>query len=493
MKRVPANPTGTATLLYNPHQVAFLEALRARLPNGKRMYKRLSLVAGRRGGKTEIGGLAAVEEALIPNTIGWVCAPSYEKLYEAVWPAVFRYVPESMIDTNFHNSGWSEQHQELVLTNGSRIRGRSLDNPERGRGSGLDWVWIDEAREISEKAWDFLRPALTEKGGAAWVTTSPNGYDWVYERFMYPAMPGPKHEDGWWNVIYPTSANPWIPRDDIALAKREMSEEMFAQEYMADLVSFRGAIYGTRVRGCLLNSDEEVKRYIPSWPNIPPELECRVGIDPGSSKEHPYAAVFGVLTEDGLVVFDEYWNNDGIPSLIHARDIMAKTPRGSDVRYVIDKQRKTDQIELAQHGLHAAKAENDVFGGIDRVKSWMERGKLKIVRSRCPRLTEELQTYRTKDTMAKDGDVGLRPKPHKAKDDTCDALRYLCMSWPALPGAEVVTLDGRDLKKSPIRPQDMAMYLCEKKAEKMYKGGDMEEMDLLPVDSPDYPMGQFFS
>ena len=58
-----SNQGQTFSLLYNPYQQAFLEARRKRLDDGTRAFNRFALIAGRRGGKTLIGALAAVEEA----------------------------------------------------------------------------------------------------------------------------------------------------------------------------------------------------------------------------------------------------------------------------------------------------------------------------------------------------------------------------------------------------------------------------------------------
>lgn len=161
MARTPLYNTGTDVgLLYNPFQVQFLEALMTRLPDGTPMFDRLGLFAGRRGGKTKIGGIGVVKLAMEkPRRYGWVCAPTYDDLYDFVQPAVFSVIPEKWV------KDWVASHRELILVNDTRIAFRSLDDPEKARGPGLDFLWIDEARKIQEEAWLTALPAITSNKG----------------------------------------------------------------------------------------------------------------------------------------------------------------------------------------------------------------------------------------------------------------------------------------------------------------------------------------
>lgn len=168
-----------------------------------------------------------------------------------------------------------------------------------------------------------------------------------------------------------------------------------------------------------------------------------VGLDPGS--DHPFAGVLAVSTPDALIVCGEYSEREK-PAMVHAQGLKLMA-LGLSPTWAIDRSQAQMQIELAQHGLFASPAENDVVAGIERVKSWMKSGRLKIVKSRCPRLCKELASYRWKETTANDGSSG-RQEPYKRKDDLCDALRYLVMRWPHLP-QPVELPTTRDLSQMP--------------------------------------------
>jgi hypothetical protein len=438
-----ANPGNSFSLLYNPYQQAFLAARRQRLADGSRAFNRFALIAGRRGGKTLIGALAAVEEASVPNSLGWCVAPTYGDLHDYVIPAVMQVLPESWRKPGA--AGWSAFHQTLTLVNGAQIAFRSADDPERMRGPGLNWLWLDEARKVSRLVWDTVKPALIDKRGAAFITTTPNGYDWVYHTFWKMADNPKYRRPGYWAVRYRTIDNPFITEEELEEARATTEDLWFKQEYEAEFVSFEGAIYGHRTMPCVLNSDEEVRqRFLPTWPTIPADLPVLIGLDPGA--DHPFAAVKIVATPKGLLVVQEYARRMSSYS-DHAEYLQRWAHGHQDVRWAIDRTANQAQIELAHLGLTTSSAENSVVLGIQRVQAWLKTERIGFVAARVPMLLEELQTYRWKDTSNLEGEKG-REQPFKVDDDLCDALRYAVMLWPELP-ADPPPRRGRDPEAMP--------------------------------------------
>lgn len=412
-----------------------MRARRARLPDKTREFQRFALIAGRRGGKTRIGSVATVEEATVPNTRHWACAPSYPELNDYVMPAVLGIVPQGWIDD------WIAGTYTLKLKNKTQIQFRSLDDPERARGPGLHSLWIDEGRKIQELAWDTARPALTEYRGACWVTTSPNGKDWVYRRFYEPAKNG---RPGFWAVRYKTIHNPAIPREEVEAARAEMDPLWFAQEYEGDFVTFTGAVYGRLLESQILKTDEDIKKILPEWPRIDPSRHAFSSLDPGT--DHPFAGVLFLVTEFGLVVFREYLERNK-PISEHVANLQRMEAPFQIERRGIDRSQKQFGIELAQHGFHAIPAENDVIAGIQRVTSWLHSKQLWFVERFCPKTVEQMRNYRWDENWGKDG-VAKRERVIKRDDDLPDAIRYGCMLYPELP--RIITLiEGRDPRSVP--------------------------------------------
>lgn len=414
---------------------------------GLRKYHRLLMMSGRRGGKTEAGAIAAVEEACVPNTIGWCCAPTNPKLHRYILPALQRLIPDSWVES------WSSEFNDIRLKNGSLIHLQTLEDPDQGRGQGLHWLWIDEICELSETHWNVIRPSLTEHRGVAFFTSSPRSYDWVWEGFYHKAEEG---TPGYWAARYATSENPIISAEELADAKSSMPDTMFRQEYLADFVIYTGAVYGGAVDPQVLRTPEQIKEIIPEWPRIEPWRQVILGVDTGA--DHPFGAVKLVSTEKGLVVVGEYLERHR--SFIEHANSMKMLANSVKAKWAINKNERQPMIELAQHGIFCQPSENDVVSGTERVKSWLHMKQLWFVDLQpdgrgCPMTIRQMKAYRWAEDKAKDGSV-RKEKVFKKDDELPDCLRYAVMTWPQLPKSVVVTDGKRDLSKL---PDDMRMII----------------------------------
>lgn len=410
-----------------------------------RAYASLLLRAGRRGGKTRAGALAVIEEAAQPNKRIWCCAPTYPKLNDYVLPAFFQQMPQAWLA--HRDTDWSESELTLTLPNRTQVQFRSLEDPDRGRGPGLDVLWIDEICELSLKHWETIEPALADRGGIAIFTTSPKGEDWVHETFYEPAE---KAEPGYWACSFTTLDNPSISPEFVARARARMSPLMFRQEYLAEIVTFTGAIYGDAVDRCVIEgTDAEMQFYFPEWPALDIHRPFALGLDPGT--DHPFAAVPLVASPKGLVVTD-YYEERNRPYQLHAEHILPML-RGLTGRHGIDRSQAQGQIELAQYGLFTMPAENDVIAGINRVTAWMLAAKrtpeqplpvggLVLPRRYCSRLIKSLRAYRWAENNKKDGQTSGE-LVYKKNDDGCDGLRYGLMIYPTLPADHPLHADGQ--------------------------------------------------
>lgn len=443
-----ANTSGRSSLLYNPYQQAFLRALIKRTAGGTWAFDRLSLFAGRRGGKTVIGGVATVIKALDkPNQLLWVCAPTYPDLNDFVMPAVFNQLSVDFIDD------YKASFQTLILKNGTRIVFRSLDDPNKGRGPGLDFCWIDETRKVQELAWDTISPALLDRGGQAIFTTSPNAFDWCWRKLWRSAE---REEPGYWACKYKTSENPLFATNATLKAalerdRRTMDPLFYQQEYEADFVSFAGRVYN--IEDAILRTDDEIRRVFPEWrtldtPFIDPTRTVMFGLDPGA--DHPFAGVLLAITEAGLVCLGEHHLRQR-PVVEHVRELQKLLARFNPARpftpdrWVIDRTQRQTAIELSQFGIYASLSDSRVVDGIRRVQSWLAAGQLFFLEPFVPKLIEQMRGYRWADSQRPDGQ--LRPESvFKENDDLPDALRYAVMAWPELPTVPIAPSAGqRDL------------------------------------------------
>jgi hypothetical protein len=442
------------------------------------VYRRFGLFAGRRGGKTLIGACAAREEMLVPNSRGWVCAPTVEWLEDATMPTVLGVIPPEWV------ADWSQEHLTLTLKNGAVTQFRSMHEPERGRGQGLDWGMFDEAALIAEKAWDVFRPSLTERRGAFWITTSPKQYDWCYKRFYKTALID--QVPGFWTCKYKTSDNPIIDQEEIDEARATMPDNMFRQEYEGDFVNFAGSIYGDYIAKQTLTSDEQIRELIPEWPKIDASRPRLRGLDSGA--DHPFGGVDIVKVypcdaapHGALVVVGEYLER-GRTAKAHL-DAMKILFRPADsIRWAANRNEAQMRIEFASHGVGVVPAENNQEAGFQRVLSWMHTRQLYFT-YQCPKTIEQMCALHYAANVNPDGSKKDKESQFKVNDELPDCIRYALMSWPELPKAPKAvdkTLDRHDARTR-YDIEEMRDYHKQES-----KGGDLE-----PVQDG-YPTGEFF-
>lgn len=497
-------------LLQNPYQQQFLEARRLRYctacktvssmgTNGgftclqcakahvsnltaPHVFNRLMLRAGRRSGKSLVGAHAAREEMLVPNTIGWVCGPTFKILHDATMPTLLRLIPPDWV------ANWNQDNLELRLVNGSMVQFRSLDDPERGRGQGVHWAWFDEAAFMVERAWDVFSPSLAENAGIAFLTTSPGGFDWTYRRFMRPALIS--HEPGFWAARYTTLDNPLfkinpVLEAEVDRARREMPPEVFAAEYMGEDVNFTGAIYGQTIEPQILVDNEAIKALIPEWPAVDPSRQILIGLDSGA--DHPFGAVVIAVTEKGLVVIGEYLERQQA-MVTHLTNIQTKfgTQYLPNLRWAANKNEAQLRLEFGLRGVGVIQAENKHKVGIQRVQSWLQTKQL-FFSYTCPKTIEQMKTYRYADNYTVDGQKRDQEQVFKLNDELPDACRYALMSYPQLPATAAVPMTDTEQARWNALSENSRLDI---ERIRDYNKRDTKT-ELEPMDES-YPIGDFY-
>ena len=89
----------------------------------------------------------------------------------------------------------------------------------------------------------YLRPTLSDRKGRAIFITTPEGYNWVYDLYLkgqsdheWLSFNSPSWEK---EFAYPKGAED----SDLKEAKRNLSIEVFDQEYGSKFTSFAGRVY----------------------------------------------------------------------------------------------------------------------------------------------------------------------------------------------------------------------------------------------------------
>ena len=138
----------------------------------------------------------------------------------------------------------SEKDQHVTFRWGSTIDGLSADNPDSLVGDEYDLVILDEAAKMRMDIWDqYISPAVGRRNGKAIFITTPQGFNWVYDKYLLG-----KSDNVWESHTAPAWENfhayPGGEKNAVIIErKRNMSKEVFDQEYGAKFTSFAGRVY----------------------------------------------------------------------------------------------------------------------------------------------------------------------------------------------------------------------------------------------------------
>lgn len=120
---------------------------------------------------------------------GLLAAPTYSMLRDATLSGLFAVLDQHDVDFDLKKS----DGELLMKTADTTMLLRSLEEPERLRGTNLAWFGIDELSYTREEGWlrleARLRDPKAEKlcGFGVWT---PQGHDWLHKRFLHEPVPG---------------------------------------------------------------------------------------------------------------------------------------------------------------------------------------------------------------------------------------------------------------------------------------------------------------
>lgn len=195
----------------------------------ERSRARFNVVAcGRRFGKTTFAIRKVAETALAGYPAAWG-GPTYKSVGET-----WRLLCDLLRPVTRRRS---EQEKRLELVTGGIVDVWSLEEADHVRGRGYKTFVVDEAAAIArlQYAWEqVIRPTLTDYMGDAWFPSTPKGRNYFWDLFKLGRDP---EEPEWASFRFPSADNPFLPKSEIAAAKRSLPQRVFAQEYEADFVS----------------------------------------------------------------------------------------------------------------------------------------------------------------------------------------------------------------------------------------------------------------
>jgi hypothetical protein len=200
-----------------------------------------AFIGGIRGGKTAAGSIETVKYALLrPNSVGGIIAPTYPMLMDSTLAEFERWLPRGILAKDPTYS----PHPCYTFVNGTVLHGRSAERPDALRGPTWSFAWGDEFALLrSDSAWTVMQGRVLSTKGRLWVTTTPKGRNWIYDRFVSDDRKAKSH-----TAVFQaaTAENTHLDAEQIAILRSSYSDLLAAQELDAVFVEgWDGLVYPT--------------------------------------------------------------------------------------------------------------------------------------------------------------------------------------------------------------------------------------------------------
>jgi predicted phage terminase large subunit-like protein len=168
------------------------------------------------------------------------------KVFDEVWRLTLATLPSEVVRRT------DTQKHRIELVTGGLIDFWTLDGGDRrgaGRGRKYRRAVIDEAAMVPDliDVWSkAIRPTLVDLEGDAWFPSTPRGLLNDYYTLWRRGDPENKaREQEWASWRMPTSANPHLPRGELAGLEREYAGRPldYRQEILAEFVEDQGQVF----------------------------------------------------------------------------------------------------------------------------------------------------------------------------------------------------------------------------------------------------------
>ena len=259
--------------------------------------KGISVVAfcGRRFGKTQVAVYAILQAATSKVGLYWWVGLSWRSAsLKRAWRLLKLYVRQIWRGLGIKpDKNIREADKELYLPNGSSIWLRTAERPDSLAGEGLRGVVLDEFSLMDEIVWtEYIEATLLDYPDSwALFIGVPKGNNWaanLYRRAMI--------RKGWQALHFTTYDNPFMSKERIDEIKANVTEALFAQEYMAEITADAGAVF----RG--------VDKVLTVPKGLKPVEGHRYAFGVDWGKEHDYTAIVVIDTTTRQVVAIDHFN-----------------------------------------------------------------------------------------------------------------------------------------------------------------------------------------
>ena len=202
--------------------------------NSKKRFR--VLISGRRFGKTYLCITEMMKYATKPLQNIWYVAPTYKMAKEICW---------SNLKVLLNEFNWIEDLNETNLTvrikkSNSTISLKSADQPDALRGTGINFLILDEFADIDKRTWfEVLRASISDTLGNVLFTGTPRGYgNWSYEMYLKG-----KQDEEWDSFQFTTLQGGMVNKEELEQAQMDLDVRTFRQEFEGTFENYAGSVY----------------------------------------------------------------------------------------------------------------------------------------------------------------------------------------------------------------------------------------------------------
>ncbi len=372
-------------------------------------YRFVCAAVSRRQGKTYIANIIGQLVTLVPNCNVLLMSPNYS-LSQISFDLQRQLIKHFDLEVLRDNA----KDKVIELSNHSTIRMGSINQVDSVVGRSYDLIIFDEAALVDGKdAFNVaLRPTLDKENSKALFISTPRGRNNWFAEFWYRGFSDEYPQ--WASVKATYHENPRLSEEDIAEAKKTMSEAEFNQEYMADFNVFEGQVWTFNHEECVADLAELDTSRMDVFAGLDvgykdPTALCVIGYDWDSRKYY---------------VLDEYLDSERTTEQ-HAIEIRKMIEKW-DIDYIyIDSAAQQTRFDFAQnYDITTINAKKSVLDGIGHVAGVVDNDLL-MVDQRCKETLWALDQYQWDPNPNL-----LKEKPkHNAASHMADAIRYALYSF----------------------------------------------------------------
>lgn len=360
------------------------------------------VVCGRKFGKTTLDSEELIGYAIYhDNARVLYIAPTLGDARGLMWDRLKQRLGRAILQ---ENDTRLELKIRTVSGGTSEIFLGSWEKVDNYRGFEFDFILFDEVQDYRNfwVGWqEAMRPTLTPRKGEALFTGTAKGFNHLYDLYNRAG-----EDSDYKSFHYTTYDNPFIPQEELSKAKLELTEDRFAQEYLAEFRKSEGLVFKEFDRG----------RHVFTEP-IYGFSESLAGVDFGYT--NPTAVPSIVVKEGKYYVIKELYRtgmtDDETADYVSGQRYNKVYPDPESPAAIEVMRRKGVNIREVKKG------KDSIEHGISTMRELFKQNRL-FIHSSCVNLISELETYSYAD---KSPYRNSNENPIDEFNHAIDAVRYV--------------------------------------------------------------------